>query len=306
MKAEVSLEGVITTVDFVLIHGKANLGNTAEQVESWERRFGAARELKDSLDKHYPYANVVVLGDFNDDLDETIASGIPDNTTSYIDFKNDTKGYKALTLPLSLNGEQSTVSHENVIDHQVSSNEMGIAYVPGSADIRTDVASWISGYGNNTSDHYPVVSRFDLNFFARPVSFAGFAGVVNGSRVDFSWYTNHEINSNYFVVERSRNGMDFQPVDSVQGLGDSREGQSYTLPVKPWPGQSHYRLRVTSLDGSIWYSEVLTINMKSASHLLRVTNPHASTIAVHYTVGESERSTLQLLDLNGRFILTVL
>lgn len=115
-----------------LLHGKANTGNVSEQVESWHRRKDGAAELKDSLDKYYPYSNVVILGDFNDELDQTIAPSIPGNTSSYIDFLNDGSVYKPLTLPLSLAGQRSTVSHDNAIDHQVASSAMGVAYVPGS------------------------------------------------------------------------------------------------------------------------------------------------------------------------------
>ena len=301
MKADVVLEGVETELNLVLLHGKANTGNASEQIESWHRRKNGAAELKDSLDKYYPYSNVVILGDFNDDLDQTIAPSIPGNVSSYIDFLNAGAAYKPLTLPLSLAGQRSTVSHDNVIDHQMASNEMGVAYVPGSARIATQVASWVSSYGASTSDHYPVVARYDLRFFASPIDLTRFDGVVDGNKVVFGWSTAHEINSRYFVVERSRNGKDFEAVDSLAGAGDSRKAVVYNLNYgKPWPGQSHYRLRSVSLDGSIYYSDVLTINMKSNSHLLQVNTASRSEAVLAYRTGARESAMVQLYDLNGR------
>jgi hypothetical protein len=45
--------------------------------------------------------------------------------------------------------------------------------------------------------------------------------------VDISCTTSHEINSTYFVVERSRNGKDFTPVDFLAGQGSSCEVKTY-------------------------------------------------------------------------------
>ncbi|MBB1286570.1 choice-of-anchor J domain-containing protein [Flavisolibacter sp. BT320] len=300
MKAEVNLEGVTTTINFILVHGKANTGDIAEQQESWMRRKGAADELRDSLNAQYPFANIIMLGDFNDDLDKTIATGIPGDVTSYVSFVQDEKNYKPITLPLSLSGSASTTSYADMIDHQVASNETGIAYVPQSAHVANYVSSWVSSYGSSTSDHYPVVARYDLRYFARPIDFKGFTGTIKGGMVAFEWITSHEINSHYFVVERSRNGINFEPIDSVQGLGTSRTGTAYSLEVKPWPGQTHYRLRVTSLDGSVAYSHVQTINMKKNSSLLSASAINPSLVRVAYITQTEKQGRLELVDLNGR------
>jgi Bacterial Ig-like domain/Endonuclease/Exonuclease/phosphatase family/Domain of unknown function (DUF5017) len=301
MKAEVALEGVTTTVNFIVIHGKANTGTVAERIESWERRKGGIDELKDSLDAYFPYSNVVLLGDFNDDLDSTIAPNIPGNISSYINLINDSVDYKLLTLPLSRDGQQSTVSFDNVIDHQVASNEMGVAYIPESARILTYVSTMVSGYGTTTTDHYPVAARYDIRFFKNPIDLGYFLAAPWRGKVEFVWYTNHEINSDYFVVERSRNGKDYEPVDSINGKGDSREWSIYHLDLNnPWPGKSHYRLRIVSLDGSVDYSNVVTLNMRSNSHFLSVSANEPTTVRVQYTTPETEKGTMQLMDINGR------
>jgi endonuclease/exonuclease/phosphatase family metal-dependent hydrolase len=301
MKALVDIQGVTTTVNLVVIHAKANTGSTAERIESWERRKKGIDELKDSLDVHFPYSNLILLGDFNDDLDSTIAPGIPGNVSSYISLMNDSVDYKLLTLPLSRSGQRSTVSFDNVIDHQVASNEMGIAYIPGSAKILTHVSTMVSSYGTTTTDHYPVSARYDMRFFKNPIDTRYFVGVPWRSEIEFFWYTDHEINSDYFVVERSRNGKNFEPVDSTKGKGDSREWSIYNLDLKdPWPGKSYYRLKTVSLDGTATYSHVITINMRSGSRLLTVNSAEPTMARVQYVIPETEKGTLQLMDINGR------
>ncbi|MEI6950110.1 choice-of-anchor J domain-containing protein [Paraflavisolibacter sp. H34] len=251
MQAAVTLEGATTEIVLVLLHGKANTGTPAEKTLSWERRRNGARELKDSLDRQFPFSPVLLLGDFNDDLDATIAPGIPGGMSSYSDFTADTARYAFPTLPLSQGGQRSTVSNDNMIDHQVASNEMGVAYVPQSAQVATYVAGWVRSYGATTTDHYPVLARYDTRLLARPAIVRNFRAVVAGNRLRFHWQTTYEMNTTWLVLERARNGGRYQAADSVRGRGDSRRPRSYSLGLTPWPGRSRYRLRVVGADGRV-------------------------------------------------------
>ncbi|MCC3160297.1 choice-of-anchor J domain-containing protein [Hymenobacter sp. 15J16-1T3B] len=160
MTANVTLNGVTKQVTFVLIHAKAN---TSPTTTSYARRKSGADGLKAKLDADYPTQNFVILGDFNDDLDQTITTGITPNTTSYSAFTNDAANYPALTLPLSLAGKKSTVSYNDVIDHVVVSNEMNAYYIPASAEIQSQVAGLVANYGSTTTDHYPVLTRYSFS-----------------------------------------------------------------------------------------------------------------------------------------------
>lgn len=160
MTANVTLNGITKQVSFVLIHAKANTSPTAT---SYARRKSGADGLKAKLDTDYPTANFVILGDFNDDLDQTITTGITPPVTSYSAFTNDAANYPAPTLALSLAGKKSTVSYNDVIDHVVNSNEMYAYYIPASAEIQSQVAGQIASYGSTTSDHYPVMTRYSFS-----------------------------------------------------------------------------------------------------------------------------------------------
>jgi hypothetical protein len=99
---------------------------------------------------------VLVLGDWNDDLDTSIASG---NPTPFQNFLDDPADYTFLTKPFTDSNKGTTYSFTNAIDHQLASNELLADYAAGSASI---VKPDITGYQYNTSDHYPVSSRFEL------------------------------------------------------------------------------------------------------------------------------------------------
>ncbi|HEX8820332.1 MAG TPA: lamin tail domain-containing protein [Archangium sp.] len=149
-----------TSVDLVAIvlHMKA-LTDTS----SYGRRKDAALVLKNYLDTQLPNERVIVLGDWNDDVDVSIvwdsasSSYLP---TPYQNFLDAPADYTFVTQPLSIARQRSTVSFPDFIDHQLYSNELAANYVSGSAQV---LKPNIYQYGNTTSDHYPVLSRFSFD-----------------------------------------------------------------------------------------------------------------------------------------------
>ncbi|SKD01550.1 Por secretion system C-terminal sorting domain-containing protein [Chitinophaga ginsengisegetis] len=258
MEATAKLGNDSARIRFILLHAKANTGTKPEKITSWNRRKDGLKELKDTLDLQYPYSNIIMLGDFNDDLSKTITTELlPDTTTSYIDFIRDSINYRPLTLPLSLSGQRSTVSYSSVIDNVISSNEVGVAYLPASARIQTQVAGLVSSYGTTTTDHYPVLSRYNLHILGNPLPVEDFDARADGGKVLVSWHTPYEINSSRFVIERSRNLRTYEAVDTVAAHGSKAEGSDYiSYDEQPWPGFSAYRLKTLGLDSSVRYSPV--------------------------------------------------
>lgn len=165
LSADVTLNCVTKPVKFILVHGKANTSPTAE---SYNRRKRGADTLYYTLQQNYANDNIIMVGDYNDDLDNTITAGINPPVTSYISFTGDAANFTPVTLPLSLAGKKSTVSYNDVIDHVTISNELVANYLPSSAKILTDVTSLVSNYGSTTSDHYPVFSRYRFNNTTAP------------------------------------------------------------------------------------------------------------------------------------------
>ncbi|MDO7884532.1 T9SS-dependent choice-of-anchor J family protein [Hymenobacter cheonanensis] len=161
MTADVTLNGVTKPVTFVAIHAKANTSPTAT---AYDRRKNSADELKAYLDANYAGTNVIVLGDFNDDLDQTITTGLATTVTSYSAFTNDAANYPSPTLQeLSLTGKKSTVSYSDVIDHVVTTKSFYSYYIKGTTEVQTSIAATVPNYGNTTSDHYPVLTRYSFD-----------------------------------------------------------------------------------------------------------------------------------------------
>lgn len=161
MKANVTLNGVTKAINFTVLHAKAETNDG-----SYTKRKNGSALLKTYFDTNQPTANFIILGDFNDDFDRTIATaaeaGADFPNSPYKNIIDDVTKYSAITLPLSLADKKSTTSFNDVIDHVIVSNEMKEFYLAETADILTSVTSIVSpdNYDTSTSDHYPVLTRY--------------------------------------------------------------------------------------------------------------------------------------------------
>ena len=101
---------------------------------------------------------------------------------------------------------------------------------------------------------------------ALPVELLSFRAMVatNGKDVDFRWSTAREINNAYFVLERSRDGQQFNDIGRVNTLnGNSNSIQQYTYrDVDPGRGQWYYRLRQVDVDESFAYSSIEQVSLR--------------------------------------------
>jgi endonuclease/exonuclease/phosphatase family metal-dependent hydrolase len=147
----VTLNGGAENIVVIVLHAKC-----CSDSDSWTRRRNAANALKSYLDANFPTQKVWVIGDFNDDVDTSIAPG---HASPYANFVNDTARYRFPTKALSDSGIASTTSFPDTIDHHLNSNEANGAFVAGSVEVfRVD--QFIPNYGATTSDHYPVLTRY--------------------------------------------------------------------------------------------------------------------------------------------------
>ncbi|MEP7322103.1 MAG: T9SS type A sorting domain-containing protein [Saprospiraceae bacterium] len=84
-----------------------------------------------------------------------------------------------------------------------------------------------------------------------PIQLSDFeVNLVNG-KPQLEWSTFSEFNNNYFAVERSRNGKDFNEIAQVKGIGTSDKENHYTYTdLTPFKGINYYRIKQVDLDGN--------------------------------------------------------
>lgn len=102
--------------------------------------------------------------------------------------------------------------------------------------------------------------------------------------VRLSWTTVNEINTKGFDIERSTNGKNFNLVDYVSSK-NRPDVQSYVYnDTDPLPGISYYRLKQIDKDGKYEYSEIISVDNKTALSFSLYPNPVASILTIQYPV----------------------
>ncbi len=142
-----------TQLVVLVVHLKA-----MADLDGYRRRAASAVALKDYLDEALAGRFVAVIGDFNDDL---FSSTRPGAASPFAAFVKDETRYQFSTQALSEARISTTVAFTSTIDHHLANRALADHYVADSAKVvRPDAV--IAGYGTTTSDHYPVVSRYDF------------------------------------------------------------------------------------------------------------------------------------------------
>lgn len=149
----ITLNGATEEWIVIVLHAKAFNDEASRQ-----RRANASATLKAYLDATYPTQKVLVIGDWNDDVDTSITPG---KATPYANFVADSARYRFPTAALSAAGTSSTVRYPDLVDHHLITNEVAAGYVATSAMVyRAD--TYLPNYEATTSDHFPVVTRYTL------------------------------------------------------------------------------------------------------------------------------------------------
>ena len=130
-----------------------------------------------------------------------------------------------------------------------------------------------------------------------PIELIAFNAKQEGTAVALSWTTATETGNDFFTVERSSDGILFQPIGRVEAAGQSTVLQEYGhVDQFPLRGLAYYRLRQTDTDGQFSFSDVVTVEYGSEEQLT-ATFDGSATWTFH---GLSENSTWSLVDALGR------
>ncbi|MDF3026168.1 MAG: hypothetical protein K0S23_475 [Fluviicola sp.] len=142
-------------------------------------------------------------------------------------------------------------------------------------------------------------SEMDNCLTALPVGLSNFR--VNNSDLTslLLWETENEENSDYFTVQRSEKGSEFESLGVIDAKGNSDQKQFYQFADhKPIPGISYYRLKMTDLNGSLRYSTIVSSERKG-NPLEIIPNPNNGSFQL---TGLEGKNQLELLDLQGKII----
>jgi len=147
---------IIDTIYFYVIHLKA-----ISDGESYGRRKNASQFMKTFLDQQRKNKKVMVIGDWNDNVTFPTWSGA--TVSPFKNFVDDSLNYFFVSKQLSDQGKKSYISSNGtMIDHQMISKDLFPFYVKSSSRVLEELSTQVSGFANNTSDHYPVLAYYNF------------------------------------------------------------------------------------------------------------------------------------------------
>lgn len=136
-----------------------------------------------------------------------------------------------------------------------------------------------------------------LNFNANYIKESG--------NIVLDWATISEINNDYFTIEKSIDGENFEVVGIVDGAGNSSELKSYnSLDEKPYIGTSYYRLKQTDFDGKFEYSDIVPVKIDdNISNATIYPNPITNNGVLEFNANSTDVIVVTIYDVSGRIIL---
>lgn len=135
-----------------------------------------------------------------------------------------------------------------------------------------------------------------------PIHLLNFSAVFSNDIVNLNWTTASETDNNFFTVERSIDGINFEKLNTINSKG--KFNQSYqTSDINPHKGVSYYRLKQTDFNNSFSYSNIQAVNSDEALLELNVMpNPAEDKIAVTFNSNNNLISILEVYDILNKLV----
>ena len=137
-----------------------------------------------------------------------------------------------------------------------------------------------------------------------PVNLLSFTAQRQSNNIALAWLTTNELNTTYFNVQRSTDGVNFGNNGKVATKGSGSYGYNDDIAsVTPQPATIFYRLQIVDNDGSFVYSKVLAVSLNSKIQTLNLyPNPVKETLFVQLNSAKAEKITLQVIDMQGKIL----
>jgi hypothetical protein len=163
------------------------------------------------------------------------------------------------------------------------------------------------GCNNSTQTGPGVIDENSTPGSPMPVELLFFRGQPSEEGVVLDWATASELNSSYFVVQRSIDGINFLEVGREPAAENSLVRVDYKhVDSSPIIGRTYYRLVEVDLNGESETFNIIVVNFSGNKALSVYPNPIAKDQDLSITVNFASEQTnyATLMDLSGRVIRT--
>jgi len=137
------------------------------------------------------------------------------------------------------------------------------------------------------------------------ISFKAFSSQDNEA-IFLEWQTASEVNSDYFIVEKSYDGITFFPIDRVRSAQNSTTIQHYTsVDNDPRKGDNYFRIQEVDQEQFMSFSNLINVFINDRGEVPAIyPNPIEDLVKVYSKDLKNKELQIKILDINGQCIYT--
>ncbi|MFC6999746.1 T9SS type A sorting domain-containing protein [Rufibacter roseus] len=164
----------------------------------------------------------------------------------------------------------------------------------------------VRNINNNSVGSLPVTS-YSVLPPTLPVSLVSFTAINQGGKIVLSWVTSSERDNKEFVIERSNDGINYQPIGTVNGNGTTTTTQKYSFSdASTASGTVYYRIKQIDFDGAYENSKTISVKSIATPTTFKANaaypNPFQSELSVTLSTALKSSVSISLYDLNGKLV----
>lgn len=205
------------------------------------------------------------------------------------------------------NNNSLTMASGSLLIIEDTSDENAITGSSGNGQVKITIGT--TNYRNSDIDE--IISSGGVSedgIGVLPVELLYFNANSEQEQISLRWSTASELNNDYFTLEKSKNGIDFELITTVEGNGTTTIESNYNhMDQNPYLGLSFYRLSQTDYDGTTEVFPIISVVHTSDKNNFTVSPNPIRNQNVKFKAsgrGRNEKIQLNIIDLQGKLIET--
>ena len=177
-----------------------------------------------------------------------------------------------------------------------------------------DIRFYIIVSSGGEESRYPESGYIELNFKVAnsptgadcqasllPIDLLTWDVVLKEKIVYLKWITAHEVNNDYFEIEKSSDAINWISIEKIPGKGNSNSVNHYfSSDNYPLPGFNYYRLKQTDFDGGNKFSKTKMIR-NSENEIMLYPNP-VSSYLYYSVVDPGKNYYIEIFNSQGQLV----
>lgn len=153
-------------------------------------------------------------------------------------------------------------------------------------------------------DHIKITVHYSNSVL--PIELLSLDATCINKKTTISWTVASQNNNDFFTIEKTNNGINYEIIGTVNGTRNSNQIINYSfIDTEPLTDLSYYRLKQTDINGEYKYYNLPAVNCNSLQIFVIYSNPETDQIIVEFNYSKNENYKLTLYDIYGRLVQTI-